>query len=118
MALLIRHRVSDRSGDGRFFEVYPSGSLRLWQLPHRGYKQDTPDCRLARQTVLDGLRRAMPWLVVPDDYLSSADSLDSLIASLTARSAGQGMTLRPAVHQMEAARHEGWIHLPTGFPGP
>ena len=27
MALLHRHGVTDRSGDGRFFEVYPAGSL-------------------------------------------------------------------------------------------
>ena len=38
MALLRRHGVTDRSGDGRFFEVYPAGSLKAWGLPHRGYK--------------------------------------------------------------------------------
>jgi predicted nuclease with RNAse H fold len=118
MALLKRHRVTDRSGDGRFYEVYPSGSLHRWNLPHRGYKQVSPDCRVVRQSILDGLRQAMPWLVIGDEYLASADSLDSLIASLTARAAGQGLTFSPGSHQQATARHEGWIHLPTEFPRP
>jgi hypothetical protein len=39
MSLLKKHGVTDRSGDGRFFEVYPAASLRAWAMTSRGYKE-------------------------------------------------------------------------------
>lgn len=59
-ALLFRHGVTDRSGDRKFFEVYPAGSLRQWKLASRSYKKDTPDHHRARATILIGLREACP----------------------------------------------------------
>lgn len=118
MALLKRHGVTDRSGDGRFFEVYPAGSLAMWQLtPKESYKKNTDESFAARGDILRALRRQLPWLEVPDSYADDADSLDSLIASLTARAAAQGLTQRPAAdNQSDLARQEGWIHLPSGWP--
>lgn len=120
MALLKRHGVTDRSGDGRFFEVYPAESLAMWQLtPKESYKKNTPESHAARRDSLRALRRQLPWLEVPDSYADDADGLDSLIASLTARAAAQGLTQRPeAGTQADLARREGWIHLPTLFPAP
>ena len=40
-------------------------------------------------------------------------SLDALIASLVARAFGLGHTTLPEEEDVEAARREGWIHLPT-----
>lgn len=116
-ALLVRHGVTDRSGCEEFYEVYPAGTLSLWGLTTRGYKKDTDDHKQARQGILARLRRAMPWLVVPDICAASGDGLDALIASLTARAAMQGRTQRPTPEQAPYARREGWIHLPTALPG-
>jgi predicted nuclease with RNAse H fold len=120
MALLKRHGVIDRSGDGRFFEVYPAGSLAIWKLtPKESYKKNTVESRAARRDILRALRRQLPWLEVPDSYADDADGLDSLIASLTTRTAAQGLTQRPeSGTQANLARQEGWIHLPSGWPTP
>ncbi len=120
MALLKRHGVTDRSGDGRFFEVYPAGSLVMWQLtPKESYKKNTDESRAARRDILRALRHRLPWLEVSDSYADDADGLDSLVAALTARAAAQGLTHRPeAGTQADLARQEGWIHLPTSFPAP
>jgi hypothetical protein len=117
-ALLLRHGVTDRSGDGKFVEVYPAGSLHQWKLANRGYKKDTPEHQLAREEILNGLRGAMPWLTAPDGCAATGDALDALVASLTARAAIQGRTFQPNADQNALARREGWIHLPTNLPMP
>jgi predicted nuclease with RNAse H fold len=118
MALLRRHDVTDRSGDGRFFEVYPAASLYAWKLRSRGYKRIDAECAAFRQEILNSLRSILSWLEVPESYAHSSDSLDALIASLTARAAAQDLTIKPAQNQMAAAKCEGWIHLPTELPQP
>lgn len=116
MALLQRHGVTDRSGDGRFFEVYPAGSLFCWELRCRGYKKVDAECLDFRNEILRNLRQKLPWLSVPDSYVESSDALDALVASLTARAAAQGRTIKPKPEQMKAAQREGWIHLPADLP--
>jgi hypothetical protein len=116
MALLLRHGVTDRSGDGKFFEVYPAGSLAMWELPKQGYKK--ADNVEERGIILKGLCNRMPWLDASDDCADSADALDSLVASLTARAAVQSLTHFPPSHYVDLARREGWIHLPTQPPHP
>jgi len=116
MALLERHKVKDRAGDGKFFEVYPAASLKMWGLDCRGYKNDNEKCVALRRGILGSLRRALPWLEFSGDYTQTSDELDALIASLTGRTASQGLTTKPARGQLEAAKNEGWIHLPTTMP--
>jgi predicted nuclease with RNAse H fold len=116
MALLHRHGVTDRSGHGKFFEVYPAGSLKCWGLRSRGYKKMDDECLAYRREILSALRQQLPWLTLPDTYAESSDSLDALVASLTARAAMQGLTDKPKPDQLEVARREGWIHLPTEWP--
>lgn len=116
MALLRRHDVTDRSGDGRFFEVYPAGSLFCWNLRCRGYKKIDAECAGFRQEILGELRTKLSWLDVPESYADSSDTLDALIASLTVRAAAQGATVKPSSTQITFARREGWIHLPSGLP--
>jgi predicted nuclease with RNAse H fold len=113
MALLYRHGVTDKSGDGRFFEVYPAASLFCWKLPHRGYKDPKADSVGMRRSMLDQLRCVFPTLSAPDDYASSDHLFDALIAALTARAAMEGKTAHPSSDQFPHAREEGWIHLPT-----
>lgn len=116
MALLHRHGVSDRSGNGQFFEVYPAGSLFCWDLRSRGYKRIDAECTGFRQEILGELRTKLPWLDVPETYAESSDALDALVAALTARAAAQGLMAKPNPDQMAKARREGWIHLPTALP--
>jgi predicted nuclease with RNAse H fold len=116
MALLHRHGVTDKSGGGRFFEVYPAGSLFCWNLRYRGYKRIDDECASYRKEILNELRAKMSWLEVSDAYAESSDSLDALVASLTARAAAQGQTSACSQIQLEAAKREGWIHLPKYFP--
>jgi predicted nuclease with RNAse H fold len=116
MALLHRHGVTDRSGDGEFFEVYPAGSLYCWKVRCRGYKRIDAECAGFRHEILSELRTNLPWLDVPNIYADSSDSLDALVASLTARAAVQGLTDKPNADQLTTARREGWIHLPAALP--
>ena len=106
-----------RDGSGRLAEVYPAASLKLWGLLARGYKgRDAPETeRLA--LLLDALTQAAPWLDLAGtaDRLTASDDLfDALIASLTARAVALGRTLQPNESHAQAARTEGWIHLPAG----
>ncbi len=118
MALLRRHGGTDRSGDGRFFEVYPAGSLAAWGLtPAQSYKHATAESRAARRALLAELRRRLPWLEVADDYAENTDALDALLAALSARAAAQGLSGRPrTTAQAERARSEGWIHVAERWP--
>lgn len=113
--LLRRLEVTDRSGDGRVFEVYPAGSLKVWGLESRGYKRQAG--RSALTALFDDLRRSAPWLdaggTTWKEVLSSCDdAFDALVAALTARAAGLGLTVRPPADQHEVAVSEGWIALP------
>jgi predicted nuclease with RNAse H fold len=114
MALLHRHGVIDKSGDGRFFEVYPAASLLGWKLRHQGYKGGEADRVEIRRTMLKHLCALFPDLSAPDDYADSDHAFDALIAALTAQAAMEGNTRGPNPDQMAVARIEGWIHLPTG----
>ena len=44
----------------------------------------------------------------------SDHALDAVIAALNARAAALGLTATPGAEQLDAARTEGWIALPTG----
>lgn len=69
MALLARHGVRDRSGgDGRFFEVYPAGSLKKWGLVCRGHKGRDKGAVALRRGLLRELRaagRRWTWTTPP-----------------------------------------------------
>ena len=109
-ALLQRHDVKDRSGDGKFYEVYPAATLKSWDLPCRGYKLIDPNCARVRKNILSGLRKKLPYLEVANECAENSDALDALIASVTARFASQGLTYPPS--EAGIARREGWIHFP------
>ncbi|MCO6009799.1 DUF429 domain-containing protein [Actinoallomurus purpureus] len=107
-------RPVDRCGTGVVVEVYPAASLRSWGLPHRGYKRPEDAAALGR--LVDALRAAAPWLDLgPHESLCrrSHDATDAVVAALTARAAFRGLATTPEAHQIEAARSEGWIALPT-----
>ncbi|GAA2072594.1 DUF429 domain-containing protein [Actinomadura alba] len=107
-------RPVDRCGRGAVVEVYPAASLKLWGLPHRGYKRPQHLADLGR--LVDELQAAAPWLDLGPHEAACRrhhDALDAVIAALTARAASQGLVATPAKDQMDTATAEGWIALPT-----
>jgi Protein of unknown function (DUF429) len=116
-------RLLDRTGADQVVEVYPGAALPLWsgdtqdaRLDPRGYKGGTDHAK--RRALVAGLLRAAPWLDLDHETRSlcesNDDALDSLLAALVTRAAALGRTLPPTTReQREAARVEGWLHLPA-----
>ena len=115
-------RPVDRRGTGTVVEVYPAATLKIWNLPHRGYKR--PPNRGALAKLVDALLQAAPWLSLGPHELTcrhSDHALDAVIAALAARAAQLGLVTQPDRHQTKYASTEGWIAVPTaplqGLPG-
>ena len=92
----------DRSGEGLICEVYPKASRYRWHL-------------LDGPRSMDELLAAAPWLRCDAGTrraYGNEHAFDALIASLTARAVALGLTDRPGPAELDAARAEGWIHLP------
>jgi predicted nuclease with RNAse H fold len=112
--LLTSMGVADRSGDGRVYEVYPAAALSRWGLPSGGYKGGAG--RRRREALARELLGRAGWLRVDHaarlKLASSDDALDALIASLNARAAKRGLTLKPKADERRHGVREGWIALP------
>ena len=101
----------DRTGRGRFVEVYPAGALVRWGLTASGYKSDGAVLRALLAAVTEAVPLDLPEA---DRALCSSvdDAFDALIAALVARAALLGLTDPPPPAVREQAAEEGWIHLP------
>jgi predicted nuclease with RNAse H fold len=110
--LLSRWGVTDRSGDGRLFEVYPAGALQRWGLPSSGYKKKDTDRRDALIAALSARAPWLDWGPFKPLAVQSHDALDAVIAALNTRAAGLGLTVRPDPAVQAAARIEGWLAVP------
>ena len=112
--LLARMGVTDRSGDGRVFEVYPAAALKRWGLPHSGYKAKKGET--TRERLLEQLLVEARWLHPSDDQrtalLANDNALDALLCALIARAAALGLADECPDELKATARTEGWIHLP------
>jgi predicted nuclease with RNAse H fold len=100
----------DRSGVGVVVEVYPAASLRVWGLTR--HRNDAN----WRSDIVDRLTTAPPWLDLGSFEMrcrTSSHAFDAVIAAFTARAAALGLTHAPTDEQMEFARVEGWIAVPT-----
>jgi predicted nuclease with RNAse H fold len=103
----------DRSGDGTACEVYPGATLRLWGFDTAGYR--TEDNKRAK--LLEKLKAQAPWLDLSsfeDQMLDSTDCFDAVIAALAARAVALGAYSKPSKDQLDKAKVEGWICLPSG----
>jgi predicted nuclease with RNAse H fold len=105
----------DRSGvTGRVVEAYPAAALRAWGLASSRYKGrvNAAACRsLARELAARCGRlgaAAAAALEGCDD-----NGLDAFVCALVARAVLAGLTTRPAEDEVEVARREGWIYVPT-----
>ena len=113
LSKLAKHGVQiDRTGQGLVVEVYPGASLRVWQFQSSGYRASES----RRSELLQQLKARAPWLNF-DSFatlmVESCDAFDSVIASLSARSAALGHFEAPPPEFLEIARTEGWVALPN-----
>ena len=106
-------RSVDRTGRGKFVEVYPAGALVRWGLAGSGYKGKN---HVARVALLDALLQRLGALELSgrDRALCEAtdDALDALVAALVGRAALLGLTDPPPSAHRDTAAREGWIHMP------
>jgi hypothetical protein len=104
-ALMQEFGVTNRAGDGRFFEVYPAAARLSWGLPP---KDDV--------AALDLLVAECPLFFAAAEYpsalLRSEHAFDALMCALAARSAALGLSYPPPPELQDVAEVEGWIHTP------
>lgn len=108
-----------RDGTGAACEVYPAAALKLWGLPHRGYKRTDGGER--RRDLVQRLAAMLPWLDwrgAEESCAASDDALDAVVSALVAREIDRGRCVRPGPDQVGTARVEGWICLPAGALAP
>jgi len=104
----------DRTGTGVVVEVYPAASLRQWGLPSTRYKRKANLAGLA--DLVDQLKTAADWLDLDAGEAlcrASDHAIDAVLAALTARAATRALVTVPAADQLDTARSEGWIAIPT-----
>lgn len=106
----------DRSGEGRYVEVYPAAALRIWGFDPIGYKGTAPGPTQRRHELAEQFLLGTPWLsLTPDQRIelqNSDHALDALIAAVIARAVERGQTLPIPPDAASIATREGWIRLP------
>lgn len=105
----------DRSGTtGRVIEAYPAAALRVWGLSSSKYK-GTPNAEACRVLARELTGRCGPLSAAAASCLDGCDDdgLDGFVCALVARAALAGNTTRPGPENLDVARREGWIHIPT-----
>jgi predicted nuclease with RNAse H fold len=103
----------DRSGQKDVCEVYPGATLKLWGFDTTGYRTEPNK----RAKLLEKLKAQAPWLDLSsfeDQMLQSTDCFDAVIAALAARAVALGAYSKPSKDQLDKAKVEGWICLPSG----
>ena len=120
LTLLAGSEPLDRTGAGLVAEVYPAAALRQWQLDPRGYKDRNWRRRRSEPSSSAPSPPQLPDGSTSTPSCKSAGAsdhlLDALLAALLARAIERGQTLPILAAELEAARGEGWIHLPRAQP--
>jgi predicted nuclease with RNAse H fold len=105
----------DRTGAGKVVEVYPAAALRVWGLPHRGYKGAAGRALLGE--ILSELRHRCPWLLAGDatwmEVRRSDHAFDALVCALVSRAHQRGLCHPIPLELRAAAAREGWIAVPV-----
>jgi predicted nuclease with RNAse H fold len=107
-----------RDGSGRLSETYPAAAFAAWGIECRGYKARRREREAidTRSRIVGELERDVRWLDlddVRDRCVASDHVLDALMCALIAHAVAVGQTHRPAPDQVDVARREGWIHVPS-----
>lgn len=104
----------DRTGSGRFVEVYPAASLRVWGLLEPRYKVDASVRAVALDRVLAAAAPIETTTPQRELMTQSADAFDAFVAALATIAHRRGRTHPVPEHLGEVAAVEGWIALPDG----
>ena len=108
-----------RDGSETLVETYPAAALAAWGIECHGYKdrRDRTAATVVRHRVVTELERALvSWLDLQPARQACVQSdhvLDALISALVAIAAKTASTHTPTESQRDAARREGWIHVPS-----
>ena len=105
--------IVDRAGQGRIAEVYPAIALKIWGLRASSYK-GANGAHLSG--LVDNLLELAPWLSMgpfESTCRENDDAFDAVIAALISRAHTLGHWHKPTAGQLEQARREGWIVVPT-----
>ncbi len=105
----------DRSGRGRFVEVYPAAALHIWGFPSTGYKKKPGEekRRVVTRRLISATKPRLDWPVNAQQACEkSDDALDAVVAALIARAAATDQIEPIPRKHMAAAKREGWIALP------
>jgi predicted nuclease with RNAse H fold len=101
-ARLLSEWQADRTGTGRFVEVYPRAARARFEL--------------GRTRSIEELHERAPWLTLALDQEMACeqndDCFDALIAALVARASALGLCEQIPDDLLEVAKREGWIALP------
>lgn len=118
LQLMVAERTGkgvDRTGRGRLAEVYPAAALGVWGLTATGYKGRSPASRRLRSDMVTALI-ARHGIVLTEMHRTLAgdvdDAFDALVAAIVGREVATGRTEWPPPELEDAARREGWIHVP------
>lgn len=107
----------DRSGAaGPVVETYPAAALKIWRLPHQGYKGRSPGNTAVRADLVEQLEAQLPWLDLGDRSglcRTSDDALDAVVCAVVAGLALRGLCDPVPAHAFDDAQAEGWIALPS-----
>lgn len=115
-------RPEGRDGSGRLVETYPAASLRAWGVPAAGYKRSGAAAAAGASQVRTGIVEHLGatlagWLdldAVAVRSVASDHVLDAVLCCLTVVASRAGTTGAPTTGaEVDAARVEGWIHVPT-----
>jgi len=98
----------NRTGAGKFVEVYPAAALVRWNIA--GGASDTAN-------LIGSLLTRVPWLRVSDEACTfcsqNRDASDSVVAALIARAAALNLCEPIPEDDLHIAAAEGWIALPV-----
>lgn len=101
-ARLLSEWRADRTGAGRFVEVYPRAGRARFDL--------------GRTRSIEELQERTPWLTLTLEQMTTCDEsndcFDALIAALVARASALGLCEEIPAELLETAEREGWIALP------
>lgn len=108
-------QAARRDGSDNVIEVYPAGALRCWGIATAGYKQ--PAGYPEREDIVTTIEEALA-LEVPDEarpaLVATDHAVDALVAAIVARAFQVKQVLMPTTDEVDAARKEGWLYLPSG----
>jgi hypothetical protein len=116
----------DRTGEGRFVEVYPAAAMERWDIsPAKStddpgsYKGDKPESIARRQKLVSEIVSELePIVSFPNDLVTECSDtngdhlVDAVLAALVARTMAIGNCEPIPSEAKVRAENEGWIRVP------